>query len=267
MLGARTCAARRLAFRRVATRRHLRCSAPQRRGPDHPPTALPTRGVLLEDGRRACLRQSARPCGCGEPRAALPTCWVLCRQARRAALRRLAQRRDCRQPPFSTPPHEGRHRADSLLLAQSRGRVAGAAPLRRRAAQGSAGCDSPQGEASSDDCLSTEHRHAPARAGHARASSARARGHRAAQGSRPKGPTAAVKRRTPPARGSAPPNERKRHDTLHPNALHLNNTRLMAGKNSSSISTASIVSVNGAVPRKISPREMSTVLPSVLLMT
>ena len=56
---------------------------------------------------------------------------------------------------------------------QSRGRVAGRAPLRRRGAQGLGGCASPQGEASSAACLSTEHRQ-PAQqdAARARASSA-----------------------------------------------------------------------------------------------
>jgi len=87
---------------------------------------------------------------------------------------------------------------------QSRGRVAGRAPLRRRGAQGLGGCASPQGEASSAACLSTEHRQ-PAQqdAARARASSALAPGHRAPEGSRRFAPTAAVKHARPPAHGFA----------------------------------------------------------------
>ena len=87
---------------------------------------------------------------------------------------------------------------------KSRGRVAGRAPLRRRGAQGLGGCASPQGEASSAACLSTEHRQ-PAQqdAARARASSALAPGHRAPQDSRPAGTTAAVKHGRPPAHGFA----------------------------------------------------------------
>ena len=48
---------------------------------------------------------------------------------------------------------------------------------------------------------------------------------------------------------------------------HGSNTRLKEGKATSRASTANMVSVKGAVPRKISPSEMSTELPSVLLMT
>ena len=94
----------------------------------------------------------------------------------------------------------GDHRGSS----QSRGRVAGRAPLRRRGAQGLGGCASPQGEASSAACLSTEHRQ-PAQqdAARARASSALAPGHRAPQGSRRAATTAAVKHARPPAHAYA----------------------------------------------------------------
>ncbi len=92
------------------------------------------------------------------------------------------------------------------VSAQSRGRAAGRAPLRRRGAQGFGGCGSPQGDPSSAACLSSEHRHAPqARDGHARASSALAPEDRAPQGSRPGGPTAEVKRGRLPAHGFACP--------------------------------------------------------------
>jgi hypothetical protein len=94
----------------------------------------------------------------------------------------------------------GRTRGSS----QSLGRVAGRAPLRRRGAQGLGGCASPQGEASSEACLSTEHRQ-PAQqdAARARASSALAPEHRAPQGSRRGAPTAATKHDRPPAHGFA----------------------------------------------------------------
>ena len=87
---------------------------------------------------------------------------------------------------------------------QSRGRVDGGAPLRRRGAQEAGGCASPQGEASSAACLSTEHRQlAQQDAARARASSALATGHRAPQGSRRCAPTAAAKHARPPADGFA----------------------------------------------------------------
>ena len=87
---------------------------------------------------------------------------------------------------------------------QSRGRVAGRAPLRRRGAQGLGGCASPQGEGSSVACLSTEHRQ-PAQqdAARARASSALAPEHRAPQISRRCAPTAAAKHAWPRAQGFA----------------------------------------------------------------
>ena len=62
---------------------------------------------------------------------------------------------------------------------QGRGRASGEAPLRRRGAQGPGGCASPQGDASSAACSSTEHRQLAQRdAGHAKASSALAPEHR-----------------------------------------------------------------------------------------
>jgi len=80
--------------------------------------------------------------------------------------------------------HSGLRGGCTTGSSQSRGRVAGRAPLRRRGAQRLGGCASPQGEASSAACLSTEHRQ-PAQqdAARARASSALAPGHRAPQGS------------------------------------------------------------------------------------
>jgi len=100
--------------------------------------------------------------------------------------------------------HSGLFFRRTVGSSQSRGRVAGRAPLRRRGAQGLGGCASPQGEASSAACLSTEHRQ-PAQqdAARARASSALASVHRAPQGSRRCAPTAAVKHARPPAHGFA----------------------------------------------------------------
>ena len=126
------------------------------------------------------------------------------RRPRVCAARRRSRRCACRPPaPLREPAVDfswGAHRGSS----QSRGRVAGRAPLRRRGAQGLGGCASPQGEASSAACLSTEHRQ-PAQqdAARARASSALAPGHRAPQGSRRCAPTAAVKHARPPAHGFA----------------------------------------------------------------
>jgi len=60
---------------------------------------------------------------------------------------------------------------------QGRRRASGEAPLRRRGAQGHGGCASPQGDASSAACPSSEHRQLAQRdAGRARASSALAPG-------------------------------------------------------------------------------------------
>ena len=186
MLGAQTIVARRLALRRVATRRPLRCSAPQRRCAHHP---------------AATLRKQQRGS------ETTPFWWWRGERASGAGLPT--------PPQTNTAPLAEQHPASR----QSRGRVAGAAPLWRRAAQVTAGCDSPLGEASSGACSSTEHRQRAQRdAGHARASSARARRHRAAQGSRPIGPTVAVKRTQPPAHGFACPDSRTHITRMHQDA-------------------------------------------------
>jgi hypothetical protein len=173
----------------------------------------------------ASLRRSPR---CGDspalldPRSHRKTRFVRCAHcAQTVAMSQMTKRAQARADPWSallgaaagaapaTHPHlcvnrrgllSGRTRGSS----QSRGRVAGRAPLRRRGAQGLGGCASPQGEASSAACLSTEHRQ-PAQqdAARARASSSLAPGHRAPQGSRPAGTTAAVKHGRPPAHGFA----------------------------------------------------------------
>ena len=79
---------------------------------------------------------------------------------------------------------------------QSRGRVHGCAPLRRRGAQGTGGCRA--AGAVERSCPSSVGREADKRA-----SSSLAPGHRAPQSSRRAAPTAAAKRRRAPARGFA----------------------------------------------------------------
>ena len=115
-----------------------------------------------------------------------------------AALRCSApQRRSTRRPPaplreptvqsatalrVATCAARGARLRAARCWRQGRGRASGEAPLRRRGAQGPGGCASPQGDASSAACPSTEHRQLAQRdAGRARASSALAPGHRAPQ--------------------------------------------------------------------------------------
>ena len=226
MLGAQTVVARRLALWRVATRVHLRCSAPQRRCARRPPAAprkrqpggetTPFFGCWGEEGRGRALLAGVTP---------LPN-----------------------SPRGKSARFSERHPASR----QSRGRVVGSAPLRRRAAQVTAGCASPPGEAPSGACSSTEHRQPAQRdAGHARASSARARRHRAAQGRawtcespcglslasragrackpdrgrRREAATVAVKRNRPPAHGFAGPYLRPPSQRAHQDASRIESNK------------------------------------------
>ena len=173
----------------------------------------------------ASLRRSPR---CGDspalldPRSHRETRFVRCAHcAQTVAMSQMTKRAQARADPGSallgaaagaapaTHPHLCVNRSGLFFgctagSSQSRGRVAGRAPLRRRGAQGLGGCASPQGEASSAACLSTEHRQ-PAQqdAARARASSALAPEHRAPQGSRRCAPTAAAKHAWPRAQGFA----------------------------------------------------------------
>jgi len=157
-----------------------------------------------------------------DPRSHRKTRFVRCAHcAQTVAMSQMTKRAQARADPGSallgaaagaapaTHPHLCVNRSGLFFgctagSSRSRGRVTGRAPLQRRGAQGLGGCASPQGEASSAACLSTEHRQ-PAQqdAARARASSALAPGHRAPQGSRRCAPIAAAKHARPPARGFA----------------------------------------------------------------